>query len=37
MDSEKTKTKKTKKKTINARFTICSLCFIIREPIVTLG
>ena len=34
MDSEKTK--KTKK-TINARFTICSLCFVIREPIVTLG
>ena len=31
MDSEK------KKKTINARFTICSLCFVIREPIVTLG
>ena len=30
MDSEK-------KKTINARFTIFSLCFIIREPIVTLG
>ena len=29
MDSEK--------KTINARFIICSLCFIIREPIVTLG
>ena len=32
MDSEKKK-----KKTINARFIICSLYFIIREPIVTLG